>query len=67
VQPQPDPLDSHDWTGAEVDDRPRTVKITQTVEFNRDTTERLAAEAQRRGITPIALIQKFVHDGLRRL
>jgi predicted DNA-binding protein len=53
-----------DWAGADVDDRPRNVQVVQSVRMPRDLTERLAAEAQRRGITPSDLVRELVRAGL---
>jgi hypothetical protein len=57
-------LDSRDWSGAVVEDRPRPVSLVQSVRMSRELTERLFMEAQRRGITPSELIREYVQAGL---
>lgn len=57
-------LENKDWSNAEVDDRPRSVSVVQSVRFSRELTERLLAEAQRRGATPSEVIRDFVEAGL---
>jgi len=59
-----DALESRDWTGATVVEGPRTPSIVQSVRMTRDLTERLLAEAQRRGVTPSELIREFVEASL---
>jgi hypothetical protein len=60
-------LDDRDWTGAQVDDRPRSVSIVQSVRFSRDLTERPLAEAARRGVTPSEVIRDLVEAGLSKV
>lgn len=57
-------LESRDWSSAQVDDRPRSVSIVQSVRFPRELTERLFAEAQRRAVTPSEVIRDLVEKGL---
>jgi predicted DNA-binding protein len=57
-------LQDRDWSGAQVDDRPRTVTVVQSVRMPRELTERLLAEAQRRGVTPSEVIRDLVEAGL---
>ena len=56
--------ESRDWSGAQVDDRPRSASVVQSVRFSRELTERLLAEAQRRGVTPSKVIRDLVEAGL---
>jgi predicted DNA-binding protein len=60
-------LDSRDWSGAEVEDRPRGVSVVQSVRFSRELTERLMAEAARRGVTPSEVIRDLVEAGVRNI
>lgn len=57
-------LDNRDWSAAEAVDRPRSASVVQSVRFSRELTERLLAEAQRRGVTPSEVIRDFVEAGL---
>ncbi len=57
-------LEDRDWSEAQVDDRPRTASVVQSVRFSRELTERLLAEAQRRGVTPSEVVREFVEAGL---
>lgn len=57
-------LESRDWSDAKVDERPRQVSVVQSVRFSRELTERLMAEAARRGCTPSEVIRDLVEDGL---
>jgi predicted DNA-binding protein len=57
-------LDDRDWSGAEVDSRPRGASVVQSVRFSRELTERLMAEAARRGCTPSEVIRDLVEAGL---
>jgi predicted DNA-binding protein len=59
-----DALESRDWSSAYLDDRPRTATIVQSVRMPRELTERLFAEAQRRGVTPSEVIRDLVEAGL---
>ncbi|MDT4986957.1 MAG: hypothetical protein QOI74_1051, partial [Micromonosporaceae bacterium] len=34
-------LEDRDWSGAQVEDRPRSVSVVQSVRFSRELTERL--------------------------
>jgi hypothetical protein len=59
-------LNSRDWSDAEIDTTPARSDATigQTVSMSVQLTERLFAEAQRRGITPPDLIREYVEHGL---
>ncbi|HET8661606.1 MAG TPA: hypothetical protein VFM55_21740 [Micromonosporaceae bacterium] len=57
-------LDDRDWSGAQIDDRPRSATVVQSVRFSRELTERLLAEAARRGVTPNEAIRNLVEAGL---
>ncbi len=60
-------LQSRDWSDAQVEDRPRSVSVVQSVRFSRELTERLMAEAARRGVTPSDVIRDFVEAGLAKV
>jgi predicted DNA-binding protein len=53
-----------DFADAYVDDRPRTTMVAHSVRFPRELTERLFAEAARRGVTPSEVIRDLVEAGL---
>jgi len=53
-----------DFTDAYVDDRQRTTMIAHSVRLPRDLTERLFAEAARRGVTPSEVIRDLIEAGL---
>jgi predicted DNA-binding protein len=57
-------LENRDWSGAQVEDRPRSPSVVQSVRFSRELTERLMAEAGRRGCTPSEVIRDLVEAGL---
>jgi predicted DNA-binding protein len=57
-------LDDRDWSAAQVDDQPRRATVVQSVRMSRELTERLLAEAQRRGVTPSEVIRDLVEAGL---
>jgi predicted DNA-binding protein len=57
-------LQDRDWSAAQVDDRPRTATVVQSVRMPRELTERLLAEAQWRGVTPSEVIRDLVEAGL---
>ncbi len=57
-------LDDRDWSSAQVDDKRRTATVVQSVRMPRELTERLFAEAQRRGVTPSEVIRDLVEAGL---
>jgi predicted DNA-binding protein len=58
-------LASRDWSGAEVEpDRPRGASVVHSTRMSRELTERLFAEAARRGVTPSELIREYVEAGL---
>ncbi|WP_047892779.1 hypothetical protein [Micromonospora sp. RV43] len=58
-------LESRDWSNAQIDTaRPRGVSIVHSTRMSHHLTERLFAEAERRGVTPSELIREYVEAGL---
>src|SRR5256885_3543287 len=57
-------LEDRDLSGAQVEDRRRNASVVQSVRFSRELTERLMAEAARRGCTPSEAIRDLVEAGL---
>jgi predicted DNA-binding protein len=57
-------LDSTDWTGATVETEPRPVSFVYSVRIPAEMSTAIDAEADRRGITPSALIRELVGAGL---
>ena len=57
-------LENHDWSSAEVVDTHRSPTVVQSVRMSRELTERVFAEAQRRGVTPSDVIRDLVEAGL---
>jgi predicted DNA-binding protein len=58
-------LEDREWSGTQVDERPRGgASVVQSVRFSRELTERLMAEAARRGCTPSEVIRDLVETGL---
>ncbi|HEX5541874.1 MAG TPA: ribbon-helix-helix protein, CopG family [Micromonospora sp.] len=57
-------LNSRDWSSTQVEDRPRSASVVHSVRMSRDLTERLFAEAERRGVTPSEVIRDLVEAGL---
>lgn len=53
-----------DLTGATVDTAPSTVKIVHSVRLEPAQSERLFAEAERRGVTPSVLLREIVERAL---
>lgn len=53
-----------DWSGATVEREPRPVSVVHSVRLPTELSGRLEAEAQRRGLTPGALIRELVGAGL---
>jgi predicted DNA-binding protein len=53
-----------DLTGAVVDTEPSTAKIVHSVRLDPEQSERLFAEAARRGLTPSALLRDIVEQAL---
>jgi predicted DNA-binding protein len=53
-----------DFTDAVLDTVPSRVKVVHSVRLDPDLSERLEAEASRRGITPSALLRDLVENGL---
>lgn len=60
-------LNNRDWTNAEVVEAPRVAApmVTVATRLPVDLVERLATEAQRRGITPSELLRQFAEDALQ--
>jgi hypothetical protein len=58
-------LESRDWSEAElVEGRPRKPSVVHSVRMSTELTERLFAEAQRRGTNPSEVIRDLVAAGL---
>jgi predicted DNA-binding protein len=57
-------LEDRDWSSAQVETRVSEPQIVQSVRMPRDLTERLFAEAARRGTTPSQVIRDLVEAGL---
>jgi predicted DNA-binding protein len=57
-------LANQDWSTATVDDQPRPASVAVSVRLPRDLSERLFAEAERRGTTPSEVIRDLVDAGL---
>jgi predicted DNA-binding protein len=57
-------LEDRDWSGAKAETRSAEPQIVQSVRMPRDLTERLFAEAERRGTTPSQVIRDLVEAGL---
>ncbi|MEV0733410.1 hypothetical protein [Polymorphospora sp. NPDC050346] len=57
-------LDSRDWSGAEVETNESRGSVVHSTRMSRDLTERLFAEAERRGIRPSVLVREYVEAGL---
>ena len=57
-------LGDTDWSAAEVDQRRRPVSVVHSVRLPATLSERLEAEATRRGILPSNLIRELVEAGL---
>ena len=53
-----------DWSGATVERERRPVSVIHSVRFPTDVSQRLEAEAERRGLTPSALVRELVEAGL---
>lgn len=53
-----------DLTGATVDTEPSQVKIVHSVRLEPTASERLFAEAERRGVTPSVLLREIVERAL---
>jgi predicted DNA-binding protein len=53
-----------DFSEAYVDDRQRTTMVAHSVRLPRELTERLFAEAERRGVTPSEVIRDLIDGGL---
>jgi predicted DNA-binding protein len=57
-------LEDTDWTGATVETEGRPVSFVYSVRIPADMSTTLEAEAERRGLTPSALIRELVGAGL---
>ena len=57
-------LEDRDWSDAQVETRATEPQIVQSVRMPRELTERLYAEAVRRGTTPSQVIRDLVEAGL---
>ena len=57
-------LENRDWSKADVDTSARKATVIQSVRMSRQLTERLFAEAERRGTTPSQVIRDLVEAGL---
>jgi predicted DNA-binding protein len=57
-------LEDRDWSDAQVETRATEPQIVQSVRMPRELTERLYAEAARRGTTPSQVIRDLVEAGL---
>ncbi len=57
-------LEDRDWSGAQAETRATEPQIVQSVRMPRELTERLFAEAARRGTTPSQVIRDLVETGL---
>jgi predicted DNA-binding protein len=53
-----------DWTETAVERERRPVSVIHSVRFPAEVSERLEAEAERRGLTPSALVRELVEAGL---
>ncbi|MDA1361944.1 ribbon-helix-helix domain-containing protein [Glycomyces luteolus] len=50
-------LESRDWTGAVVDDAKRQTSIVYSVRVDQELSEWIAAESERRGVSPSLIIR----------
>lgn len=57
-------LKDTDWTSADVDRAPRPVSVVHSVRLPAELSQRVEAEAQRRGTTPSAVIRQLIEAGL---
>lgn len=58
-------LENRDWSDAEpVEDRPRKASFVHSTRLSAELTDRLFAEAKRRGTTPSEVIRDLVEAGL---
>ncbi|MFI5952429.1 CopG family transcriptional regulator [Cryptosporangium sp. NPDC051539] len=53
-----------DWSGATVETSARPVTVVHSTRLPALLSERLEAEAARRGVTPSALVREYVEAGL---
>jgi predicted DNA-binding protein len=61
-----DALEDRDWSDAElVDDQPRRITVVHSVRMSHELSDRLLAEAHRRGATPSEVIRDLVEAGLK--
>lgn len=57
-------LNESDWSSAEVEREPRAVSIVHSVRLPAELSGRVEAEAQRRRVTPSAVIRELIEVGL---
>ena len=58
-------LENRDWSSAEpVSDQPRKASFVHSTRLSAEATDRLFAEAKRRGTTPSEVIRDLVEVGL---
>ena len=57
-------LASTDWSNATVDRGPRQVSVVHSARFPEELSRKLAAEADRQGVTPSVLIRDLVAAAL---
>ena len=57
-------LEDRDWSGAQVEQEPRPASVVHGVRLSPEKSDRLVAEATRRGITPSALLREIVDKAL---
>ena len=50
-------LESRDWSGAEIDDTKRSISIVYSVRVDQELSEWIAAEADRRSVSPSLVIR----------
>lgn len=50
-------LESRDWSGAEIDDTKRQISIVYSVRVDQELSEWIAAESDRRGVSPSLIIR----------
>lgn len=55
-------LDSTDWSGAVVDNEPRTVNVVLSARVTADTADRFFAAAEARGLKPSAYLRELIED-----
>jgi hypothetical protein len=55
-------LESRDWSGAEVSSGHKSVSVVYSVRVDSELAEWIAAEADRRGVTPSLIIRDALAD-----